>query len=327
VEEALRLMREVDHMLIEETNRGLLTVKQAGVAATASQETPSTTGTRSIAEVASHNIVLACAVAVLSCVVIMGVFAPLLAPRALDQFDLEHFQAPPVWAGGNWATPLGTDEIGRDILTLLMYGARTSVTIAVSAVLLGSVIGTLAGLLAGYFGGWIDAVVNRLAEAKLSLPVIVIALVVVLAFGPSMITLIAILAGSSWVSYARVVRAETLVLKESDFVALSVVAGAPWHRILYRDLVPNISSSVIVLGSLQFGSTILAEAGLSFLGIGIRPPEVSWGLMISMYRAYLTSDVWLLMAPSIMLAATALSANVLGDFLRDRLDVRLQRLE
>lgn len=273
------------------------------------------------------NVVLACAVTVLSTVVFIGVFAPVLAPRALDDFDLEHFQAPPVWAGGSWSTPLGTDEIGRDMLTLVIYGARTSVFIAVSVVALGSLIGTAAGLLAGYFGGVIDAVVNRLAEAKLSLPVIVIALVVVLAFGPSMPTLIGILAASSWVSYARVVRAETLVLKESDFVALSVVAGTPWYRILYGDLLPNLSSSVIVLASLQFGSTILAEAGLSFLGIGIRPPEVSWGLMISMYRAYLTSNVWLIMAPSIMLAATALSANVVGDFLRDRLDVRLQRVE
>jgi peptide/nickel transport system permease protein len=284
--------------------------------------------TRSITAVTRY-IVLGLAVAVLATVILLAIFAPFVSPQqlGLGQIDLEHILAPPVWAGGTWSRPLGTDQLGRDVFTLLAYGARTSITVAVTVVLIGSSVGTLLGLLAGYFGGWLDAVVSRLAETQLSLPLIVVGLVVVVAFGSSLFTIVLVIVFVSWVSYARVVRAEALVLRDSDFVALSVVAGARWYRILYRDLLPNISSSVIVLASLNFGAAILDEAGLSYLGLGIQPPQASWGLMINTYRLYITSDVWLLVFPALILAATALAANIVGDALRERLDPRLQKMQ
>jgi peptide/nickel transport system permease protein len=276
----------------------------------------------------ARNTVANVAIAELAAVILLAIFAPVVSPQRLgyQQIDLSHVLAPPVWGGGTWARPLGTDQLGRDVFTLLAYGARTSMTVAICVVLIGSTIGTLTGLLAGYYGGWLDAVVSRLAETQLSLPLMVVGLVIVVALGPSLVTIVAVIVFVSWVSYARVVRAETLVLRETDFVALSIVAGARWYHILYRDLLPNIRSSVIVLASLNFGSAILDEAALSYLGLGIQPPQSSWGLMVNTYRIYITSDPGLVFFPAAILAVTALSANVLGDFLRERLDPRLQRI-
>jgi peptide/nickel transport system permease protein len=265
------------------------------------------------------------AVVVLAAVILTAIVRPLLDPEPLGRVDLGRTFLPPVWSpNGNWSHPLGTDQLGRDILTRLAYGARLSLMVAVTAAGISSMMGTAIGLLTGYFEGWIDIVTARLIEAQLSLPLILVALAMVIGFGPSVPTLVLAIAISSWVPYARVVRSEVLVLKQSDFVALSIVTGlGPW-TILWRHILPNVLASVIVLASQNFGQAIIYEASLSYLGLAVQPPNVSWGLMIAQARVFLSSQAWLVLAPASILALTALAVNILGDLLRDQLDPTLE---
>jgi peptide/nickel transport system permease protein len=265
------------------------------------------------------------AVAVLAGVVLAAIVRPWLDPEPLGRVDLGRTFLPPVWSlQGTWSHPLGTDQLGRDIFTRLAYGARLSLLVAVTAAGLSAIVGTLVGLLTGYFEGWIDVVAARLIEAQLSLPLILVALAMVVGFGTSVPTLIAAIAISTWVPYARVVRSEVLVLKRSDFVALSIVTGLRHPTILWRHILPNVLPSVIVLASQNFGQAIIYEASLSYLGLAVQPPGVSWGLMIAQARIFLSSQAWLVLAPALALAVTALAANVLGDLVRDRLDPTLE---
>lgn len=263
-------------------------------------------------------------VTVLGIVALVAVVRPLTESVPLGQVDLGHTFAPAVWdPGGSLRHPLGTDQLGRDILTRLAYGARLSLLVALTASGISAVIGTAIGLLTGYFEGWIDVLAARVIEAQLALPLILVALAMVIGFGTSLPTLVAAIAISSWVPYARVVRSEVLVLKRSDFVALSVVTGLRPPTILWRHVLPNVLPSVIVLASQNFGQAIIYEASLSYLGLAVQPPRVSWGLMIAQARIYLSSHAWLALAPALTLAVTALAANILGDLLRDRLDPTL----
>jgi len=265
------------------------------------------------------------AMAVLAAVVLAAVARPWFDPEPLGRVDLGRTFVPPIWsASGTWGHPLGTDQLGRDIFTRLAYGARLSLLVAVTAAGLSAVVGTVVGLLTGYFEGWIDVVAARLIEAQLSLPLILVALAMVVGFGASVPTLIAAIAISTWVSYARVVRSEVLVLRRSDFVALSIITGLRPSTILWRHILPNVLPSVIVLASQSFGQAIIYEASLSYLGLAVQPPGVSWGLMIAQARIFLSSQAWLVLAPALALAVTALAANVLGDLVRDRLDPTLE---
>jgi peptide/nickel transport system permease protein len=196
-----------------------------------------------------------------------------------------------------------------------------------TAALAASLIGTVVGLISGYSEGWGDIVLSRVIEAQLSLPVILVALSIAISLGPSFRTTVLAIAITSWVPYARVVRSEVLVLKRSDFTALAIVTGLRSSKILWRHILPNVLPSVVVLATQNFGHAIVYEAGLSFLGIGVQPPDVSWGLMIGQSYLYIISVPWLVLAPAFALALTALSTNLLGDIIRDRLDPTLSSVQ
>ena len=256
----------------------------------------------------------------------MGIFAPWLAPEKLAPIHLNEVFLPPIWAGGTWSHPFGTDQLGHDVLSQVIWGARTSLTVVALVVSITFICGTLLGLIAGYRGGWVDHVISRSAEVTLTIPQVVVGLVLVVSLGRSVSTIVIVLSLVGWVSYARVVRAEVVVLRNSDFVALATVAGLRLDRLLARHLLPSVLPSVLALATLDFGNVILYEASLSFIGLGVQPPNSSWGLMISTNYLYLGTHPWLLLIPSAMLVLTTLSGHLSGDILRERLDPRMRSL-
>lgn len=233
---------------------------------------------------------------------------------------------PPAWSeGGSWTYPLGTDKQGRDMLTRLIYGARISLTVSSLTILIGATLGTTLGLLAGYFGGWIDRVVSWLIDTFLSLPVTLLALVVVAAIGPSFITIITIIAVTIWAYFARLVRGETLSVRETEYVAKAKVAGASSFRILFRHVLPNVANTLIVLATLQVGVVILEESSLSFIGAGIPRPNPSWGVMVADGRDQILTAWWLTFFPGLAILLVVLSLNLFGDWLRDYLDPKMRQ--
>lgn len=259
--------------------------------------------------------------------VIPAIFAEVVAPHDPIDGDLRDRLLPPAWTdGGEWSHPLGTDRLGRDIMSRMIYGARTAALVSLAALAVGGTIGSLLGLLAGYFGGWWDHVIMRLVDINLSLPLILLALVLVVLFEPGTATTVAVVALLLWSRYARQVRAEALTLKEMDFVARARVAGASNLRIIFRHIFPNVVNTIIVLATLQVGNVILLEASLSFLGAGIPPPNPAWGVMIAEGRDYITTSWWLSVIPGLAIMLTVLSMNLFGDWLRDRLDPKLRQL-
>jgi len=226
--------------------------------------------------------------------------------------------------GGNIAFPFGTDQLGRDILSRIILGARASLIIAITVICLAGAFGTATGLVAGYLGRAVDTLLMRLTDAQMSVPLILLAIVVIGIFGASLSTVVVVIAITAWPRYARLIRSETLVLKEEDFVALAKVAGAGHLRIILKHIFPNVLPSLIVLVTLDIPRVILFESALSFLGLGIQPPIPSWGGMIAEGRAYLGLAWWLTALPGVILVVTAMSANLIGDWMRDRLDPSLQ---
>ena len=249
-----------------------------------------------------------------------AVFADQVAPH--DPFKgniLERLQ-PPAWLeGGSWSHPLGTDKLGRDMLSRIIYGARISLTIAAISIVCGGLVGTTLGLIAGYWGGLWDHVIMRLVDIKISIPSILLALILAAAMGPSYFTVIIVVALTLWTRYARLVRGEVLSLRHQDFVAKARVAGATTPRIILRHLLPNVVNTIIVLATLEVGVVIILEASLSFLGAGIPPPNPAWGLMVADGRALVINAWWLSFFPGLAILLTVLSMNLLGDWLRDRL--------
>lgn len=234
---------------------------------------------------------------------------------------------PPFWEnGGTAAHLLGTDRLGRDILSRIIYGARVSLAAGVAAVAVGGTVGTILGLLSGYFGRWLDGIIMRATDAMLSLPIILIALLFAVTLGPSFTNLILVLVLVMWARFARLVRGEVLAWKERDFVALARVAGCSTLRILCRHIFPNVVNPLMVLATLQVGWVIIVESSLSFLGAGIPPPTPSWGAMIADGRAYVTTAWWLSFFPGLALVLVVLAINLLGDWLRDFLDPRMRNL-
>ena len=258
---------------------------------------------------------------------IPALFADIVAPHDPIDGDLSVRLLPPAWTdGGDWSYPLGTDRQGRDILSRMIYGARTAALVSLAALAVGGAVGTLLGLAAGYFGGWWDHVIMRLVDISLSIPLILLALALIVLFEPGTATTIAVVALLLWSRYARQVRAEALTLKAMDFVARARVAGASDLRIVFRHILPNIANTIIVLATLQVGNVILLEASLSFLGAGIPPPNPAWGVMIAEGRDYIVTSWWLSVIPGLAIMATVLSMNLLGDWLRDHLDPKLRQL-
>jgi peptide/nickel transport system permease protein len=258
---------------------------------------------------------------------IPAIFAPWVAPHDPFQGSLSDRLMPPAWqSGGSMENILGTDKLGRDMLSRIIYGARVSLTVSLIAIFVGGIIGTILGLISGYFGGWTDAVIMRLVDISLSLPTILLALVLVAAVGPSFGTVITVLIVLLWARYARLVRGETLAVKELDFIARARVAGASATRIMVKYIFPNVVNSLIVLATLQVGYVILLESSLSFLGAGLPRSEPAWGVMVSDGRELIVTAWWVSMFPGLAIMLTVLSLNLLGDWLRDHLDPKLRNL-
>lgn len=262
---------------------------------------------------------------IVAVVVLMAIFAPLLAQHDPAKTDVINRLLPPFWMeGGNTDFLLGTDNLGRDILSRIIFGSRISLLIGISAVLLAGAIGMALGLIAGYYGKVWDFIIMRTVDSLLAIPNILFMLIILAVLGPSLITLILVLGGTSWVVYARMVRSETLSIKERDYVRSAKAIGAKDFRIIIKYILPNVLSSFIVIATLNVATTIILEASLSFLGLGIQPPDVSWGLMLSDGREYIATSWWVAAFPGIAITVTVLGVIFLGDWLRDVLDPKIK---
>ena len=260
---------------------------------------------------------------VLLVVVGAALTAPYVAPHDPARQSLLRRFTPPVWEkGGNGAYPLGTDQVGRDILSRLIHGARISLIVGVAAVVVSLLVGVSLGLLSGFLAGRVDTVVMTVVDVTLSFPQILLALAFVAALGPSIITIIVVLGLTGWERYARVVRAEVLALREKDFVEAARAMGVGTPRILLRHVLPNTFSSIIVLSTLQVAQAILQEAALSFLGVGSGSAYPTWGQMIALGRDFVSVAWWLPTFPGLAILLTVLAINLVGDRLRDALDPR-----
>jgi peptide/nickel transport system permease protein len=256
---------------------------------------------------------------------ICAIFSPWIAPHDPIEQNLGNALKPPSWQkGGSMTNILGTDNLGRDILSRIIYGARVSVIVGFAGVLFSGIIGTFLGVIAGYFGGKIDAVIMRITDMMLSLPYILIAIAIIGAIGPSLTNIIIVLGITQWVGYTRIIRFEAMSLSKSEFIEMAIISGTRWWRILLVHILPNVLNSAIVLATLDVGKMIIFEAALSFLGLGVKPPTSSWGGMLADGRVYLTFAWWIATFPGIAIAITVLGGNLLGDWLRDELDPRHQ---
>ena len=250
--------------------------------------------------------------------VAMAVLAPLLAPHDPYAQNLTQRLIPPVWyEKGSWAHPLGTDNLGRDYLSRTLYGARISLLIGLSVMLISGLIGTALGLVAGYFGGRIDLAVNFIITARLAMPVVLVALAVVAMIGGSLLVVIMTLGLLKWDRFAVVMRSATMQVRGLDYVAAAEAAGAGRLRVLAGEILPNVFPHLIVVATVESGSAILLEAALSFLGLGVQPPLPSWGLMIAEAKNFMFFSFWLIAIPGTALAALVLGINMVGDGLRD----------
>jgi peptide/nickel transport system permease protein len=261
------------------------------------------------------------AVAVLGLFILAALLAPLIAPANPTAGSLEDRLMPPAWVeGGSLRHLLGADDLGRDILSRLIYGAQVSLAVSTLAILGAGVVGSTVGMIAGYFGGWIDRIIMRIVDLALSFPIIMLALLIAALFGPSLVNIIIVLMIVLWSPYARMARGETLRVKKLDYVDLARTAGASDASIIIQHILPNIAGALIVLATLQVGTVIVLEASLSFLGVGVPPPTPSWGSMVSDGRNFIASAWWVSLIPGLAVLVVVMSANMLGDALADHLN-------
>ena len=265
---------------------------------------------------------------IISALLIAAIFADQLTSFDPEKDDLISRNIPPVWQeGGTSKHLLGTDPLGRDMLTRIIHGARISLLIAAIVLSIGTAFGLLVGLIAGYLGGTFDEVLMRVVDFTFAVPFILVALVTVIVYGQSFALVIILLTIFSWNGVARQARAETLSLKTRDYVAASQVAGASIWRVMYRHIMPGLINTIIVVTTLRLGSLILTEASLSFLGVGIPPPTPAWGVMVAEGRNYIYTEWWISFFPGLAIMLTVLAFNFLGDWFRDRFDPRLRQLD
>ena len=259
---------------------------------------------------------------------VLAVFASYIAPHDPEIGNLVMRFRPPAWqARGSFEHLLGTDHLGRDILSRLIFGARVSVVVGFTSVIVAGAVGTALGIMSGYLGGWVDQVIMRVTDTWLALPALTFAIFLAAIVGPSEMNIIIIFGVVFWTRYARVIRGEVLSLKERDFVRLAVVAGCSKWTIMRRHILVNVVNTAIVLGTLMLGQVILAEAALSFLGVGVPPPKPAWGLMLADGKKGMMSGYWwLTVLPGTCIMLMVLSANLLGDWLRVKLDPQLRQL-
>ncbi len=264
---------------------------------------------------------------VLFIVLFSAIFGEYLAPRDPRKYELGNTFAPPFWQqDGTASRLLGTDNMGRDVFSRLIAGARISVIVALTAIFIAGTIGTSVGLISGYTGGKVDAILMRVVDVQLSIPYILLALILVAALGASLRNVIIVIGIAGWPGYARVVRGEVLSIKGRDFVALARVLGCGRLRIMLCHVFPQVLNTLIILATLQVGTVMIFEASLSFLGLGVQPPTPSWGLMLADGRNYLSTAWWISAFPGLVILFTCLSANLVGDWFRDRFDPRLRQL-
>jgi peptide/nickel transport system permease protein len=276
------------------------------------------------------NIHLSPTVAIFSTVglilILMAILAPWLGLHNPNVGILDNRLKPPFWqSGGSLEFPLGTDTLGRDILTRIIYGARTTLSICALVVIIAGSLGTFLGIIAGYIGGWADTIIMRAVDLAYSLPAILLALLLGAIFGPSLQILIFIISSTLWAGYARMARAETLKVREFDYIALAKIAGCSQAKIMWRHVLPNIISPIIILATLQIGTIVIVEASLSFLGVGVPPPTADWGSMVSEGRSFIVTAWWLCIIPGVAIALTVLTFNLLGDSLNDWLNPLIHR--
>jgi peptide/nickel transport system permease protein len=259
--------------------------------------------------------------------VVAALFANVLSPADPEEQTLRQRFTPPVWdARGTAKHLLGTDRLGRDLLSRIIWGSRVSLTAGVLTVLLASAVGAGVGLVAGYYGGRVDTLLMRVTDATMSFPVILLALILAVTVGPSFLNVVIAIAVILWARYARVIRGQVLTLMELDFITQARIAGASTVRIIIRHLFPNTLNTLVVLTTLQVGYVIIVEASLSFLGAGIPPPTPAWGSMIAEGRDFVTSAWWVSFFPGLAILLVVLAFNLLGDWLRDTLDPKLRQL-
>ena len=272
---------------------------------------------------AGPPLLVLCGIVWLALMLAVAVLADLVSPYSYTALDLRNRLSPPIGLGGTWLHPLGTDELGRDVLARLIYSIRTSLLIAFGATIIGAAVGTALGFLAAHFRGLVEQAVLALVDFSASLPFLILALAVLAFFGNSMPLLICLLGLHAWERYARIARGLALSAGAQGYAAAVRQLGAtPW-RIYGRHVLPNIASTLIVSMTLAFPEIILLESGLSFLGLGVQPPETSLGSMVGYGREYLTRAPWILLSPAAVIVLTTFSVSVLGDWLRDRLDPTL----
>lgn len=264
---------------------------------------------------------------ILGAFLIAGAFADLISAYDPENIVLlERLTPPALQEGGSWAHPLGTDNLGRDILSRVMYGARVSLLVVAICIPASALIGTFTGLIAGWRGGWWDRILMRLVDIQLALPAILFALLIAVVFGASLRNVIIIIIVFTWSSYARLVRADVLSLREQEFIIAARASGASDKRILFRHILPNLLNTIVIMATLEIPQVILIEAALSFLNVGVAPGTPSWGAMISEGRNFMTIAWWPIWMPGIAILLVSLTGNLMGDWLRDLLDPRLRNL-
>jgi peptide/nickel transport system permease protein len=264
---------------------------------------------------------------IIAVMLVVAVFAPLIAPHSPTEQSLPHKLKPPAWQEGGSATHLlGTDLLGRDLFSRLVYGARVSLTVAAFALLSGGLIGLAVGIIAGYLGGRVDSILMRVVDATLTFPTILIALLLAVSLGAGLRTIVIAITVIIWARFARVVRGEVLGVRARDFVSLARVHGCSSLRIMLVHIVPNVMNTFMVLLTLHIGFVIIVEASLSFLGAGIPPPTPSWGQMVADGRSHIASAWWLAVLPGAAIMLVVLAFNLFGDWLRDWLDPRLRQV-
>jgi peptide/nickel transport system permease protein len=257
--------------------------------------------------------------------VVIAIAAPVLVPHNPERGSLRaRLKAPTLEAADGKAYLLGTDQLGRDVLSRMVFGTRVSLTIGFAAVAVGGLVGGLLGLVAGFRGGWVDEVVMTVADAQLAFPFILLAIGIIAVLGPSFPNLVIVVGLSGWVTYARVLRSQVLSLRQRDFVSAILGLGGSVPRVLVRHILPNVASTFMVIATLELARAIVLEATLSFLGLGIQPPTPSWGGMIQEGREYLDSAWWISVCPGALLMVTSFVVSRTGDWLRDILDPTLR---
>jgi peptide/nickel transport system permease protein len=265
------------------------------------------------------------ATGVLLVIVLVAVFAPWVAPHDPLAVNIRHRLAPPAWMdGGDFQHLLGTDQVGRDLLSRMVYGSRVELVVGVGSVLLSAGIGVLLGLGAGYFGARVDAAIMTVINVMLSFPFILLALAVIAVLGPSLPNLIFVLGAAGWPIYARVIRAETQSIREREFIVASRALGTGHLRIVFRQILPNLISPIIVIATLQVAQFIIVASFLSFLGLGVQPPTPAWGNMLGEGRVYMLNSWWIAAFPGLAIFVTTLAINLMGNALRDWLDPHMK---